>query len=264
MPQPNPVIWRGFIRLITSTEARIQTLLRAFMEKENATLRERRTKGAEVTAVIAELRGLIPEESYRMVRLSYEGAFTPQLRPAGRDIFNERSHFSNVHREAVNLLADNLSSRLGDAAQTLGRRVDDVFRRQGLLAAAEQAMAEQPIKLRSAQLQQRLEAQGMTAFEDVLGRKWRLSRYAEMSVRTTTSEANNRGVVNGVLSLGHDLVRVDKHEHETDVCSPYDGKVFSLTGNTPGYPVLDRVPPFHPNCLHSLLPARENYARKAA
>jgi hypothetical protein len=45
--------------------------------------------------------------------------------------------FTGIHQEAVELLADNLAAKLNDAAVTVGRRAEDVFRREGLRAAAE-------------------------------------------------------------------------------------------------------------------------------
>jgi hypothetical protein len=146
----------------------------------------------------------------------------------------------------------------------VGRRADDVLRRKGLQAATHQALRNLPEDYYGDELTRTYEKEGITGFVDKAHRKWNLSTYSNMVIRTTTGEAQNRAVANTVLGRGLDLVRVDEHPHEPDICTPYQGRVFSLSGTTPGYPPLDRIPPFHPNCRCSILPARENFTDPAA
>lgn len=80
--------------------------------------------------------------------------------------------------------------------------------------------------------------------------------YAEMVARTRTREAQTLGVVNLSLEYGQDLVKVSSHNTLTPLCKDHEGKIYSITGRTKGYPVLtpDNRPPFHPNCWHVLMP----------
>ena len=50
-------------------------------------------------------------------------------------------------------------------------------------------------------------------------------------------------------------MQISVHSGSCPVCLPIQGKVFSLTGNTPGFPVLQnsQKPPIHPNCKHVLV-----------
>jgi hypothetical protein len=57
--------------------------------------------------------------------------------------------------------------------------------------------------------------------------------------------------------LDFDIVQISSHNTTTPVCQKYEGKIFSLRGQTPGLPILDVTPPFHPNCLHILLPRKD-------
>lgn len=94
-------------------------------------------------------------------------------------------------------------------------------------------------------------------FTDRAGRRWDLSVYARMCARTTAAEAASEATINRVLDVGGDLVRVSKHPHPRDACSPFEGRVFSISGQSDVFPRLREVPPFHPNCVHRLRPYRQ-------
>jgi hypothetical protein len=262
MALPHPDSWKALRRLIEATEAKVQNVLHAFLGMQAPSRREQVTRLAEIKEILRRLDDQTPREARKIVELAYDKGARATVKVPQVKLFDPQSNFSNIHREAVDLLADNLSNRLGDASATLGRRVDDVFRKHALRIAAEQALQELPVKYQAGRLRQRLEAEGLTAFEDKAGRRWNLTTYAEMAVRTTVAEAHSQAVVNNMLARKLDLVRVDHHEHEEDVCSPYDGNTYSLTGATEGWPVLDIRPPFHPNCKHTILPSPEAFKHR--
>lgn len=155
-----------------------------------------------------------------------------------------------IHREALEILADNLTAGLNGAAETVGRQIDDLFRRAGLNAAASTVLLGASLAEGTNALTAGLRAANVTAFIDSAGREWQLSRYAEMVVRTNTADAIVRGNVNVAVENGYDLVEVLVIEDERlcEICGPYEGNVYSLAGATEGYEQLDELPPFHPNC----------------
>lgn len=242
-------------------ETEIELVIRKFMGQSAPTRRERMRRAAEIKHLVAEVQKVIPAESKKLVKMEYNnGAHRALTKVPDLRLFEpDKTTFSDINRETVNALADNLKNDLHTATIQVGRRSEDVLRRHGLSQSTISALQNLPDKYQAMVLRRKLERAGITGFVDSAGRKWKLSTYADMVIRTTTSEAQNRAVANSVLGRGLDLVRVDEHKHPNDVCSPYDGKVFSLTGRTPGYPVLEIIPPFHPNCKHSILPARENF-----
>jgi len=83
-------------------------------------------------------------------------------------------------------------------------------------------------------------------------RRFKADYYAELVARTKTRDAQSQGVINTATEYGTDLVEVDSHNTTTAICLPYEGKVFSISGRDPDFPVLFDVPPFHPNCLHNI------------
>lgn len=93
------------------------------------------------------------------------------------------------------------------------------------------------------------------------GRNFTPEYYAELVARTRTREASTQGIINTQADYGLDLVQVSTHVSDVDVCTPYAGRVFSLSGNHPDFPMLDRKPPFHPNCKHVLMPVSETILR---
>lgn len=217
--------------------------------------RYRRDRMAEVREVLQALRGEAKPLTGEVVREAFEvGAenvqgIVPSAELLGRD------NFGAVNRNAVNTLADGLFGRLDGAAVTVGRGVEDVFRREGLRQAARQLLAELPEPSAVKALQEQLRRSGAPPFVDRSGRRWDLEVYARMVVRTTAAEAVAQGTANRMLARGFDLVEIVGDQHPGDECSEYLGKTFSLTGATDGFARLDRLPPFHPNCGHRLKPS---------
>lgn len=170
--------------------------------------------------------------------------------------------FTGPHPLAAQALAENLSLRLGRARDTIGRRVDDVFRRVGLEEVATGVVSGSARREVSAALQARLIREGvtdsLTGFVDARGARWQLDVYSEMVARTTTREAMSAGTRNRMAELALDLVTISSHADPCDLCASYDGNTYSINGSTDGYDVLDQWPPFHPNCIHVATPASAN------
>lgn len=168
-----------------------------------------------------------------------------------------------IQRAAMARLVGGTAQRLDFALDTVGRQVDDIFRKAGLEHAARQLERELPQKAAVELMRRDLAERGVTGFVDRANRRWTLSNYARMALTTTTSEAANRGVADAVKATGRDLIRVSNHHckhHPNDPTNPcriFEGKVLSLTGRTPGVPVLLTLPPWHPFCEHNIGPAPE-------
>lgn len=157
-------------------------------------------------------------------------------------------------------------SYMKQANEVIGRRVDDIARQIGVEQVAQtldqnrtggqtaRAIADE---IRNAPAQGPLkDIDGKRFFQDRIGRNWVPENYARMVTRTTTREAMSEAFIARAKSDGQDLVRVSTHQGGNDDphCGPYDDKLFSLSGTTPGVPVLDEPPPWHPNCKHVLIP----------
>jgi len=88
-------------------------------------------------------------------------------------------------------------------------------------------------------------------------RTYDLKYYSRMVARTRMRKVQTEAVKNTCEQYGNDLVQVSDHSTECEICEPYEGEVFSLSGRHPEYPQLDESPPWHPNCMHNILPTSE-------
>ena len=85
------------------------------------------------------------------------------------------------------------------------------------------------------------------------GARYGVDTYSEMVGRTMSSRVSQQGTFNRFQEHGYDLVRVSSHFNCCDLCAPYEGRIFSLSGRSKKYPPLSqaiRGGLFHPNCLH--------------
>ncbi len=174
----------------------------------------------------------------------------------------EREVFAQVHREAAAAIVEAMLQTTNAALAQIGRRVDDAFRREGMLAVARGIAAGRARVEVSRELEQRLRAAGKPAFVDARGREWPLDRYAEMVARTTTREAMTQGTINRLREHGVTLGQVSAHNAE-DFCRYYENAIVVLEGTHPVYPPISAIqggPPFHPNCVHVLTPFVERLA----
>jgi len=95
---------------------------------------------------------------------------------------------------------------------------------------------------------------GITAFIDKRGRSWNMASYTDMLCRTSSMQIFHQAKTNEYLAHGEDLVIVSSHYPTCDKCAPWNGKVLSLTDETPGYPTMEEAKAaglFHPNCRHT-------------
>jgi hypothetical protein len=90
---------------------------------------------------------------------------------------------------------------------------------------------------------------------------YEIDTYAEMVARTRTREAVTQGIILTSAKFGNDLVQISVHSGACSKCLPYQGRVYSLSGASKDFPMLDARPPFHPDCRHVLTPVVESAMR---
>ena len=221
---------------LNETKAKIQALLQAAESQASA-------------ATAIEIRNAYGKAGQKATQL---------LRDAGADALKDA--FTKADIKRLELLIENATVKFSDISQLVGRRTDDIFRQVSL----EQVTANNSLtrKEMSASLENALNRAGVTTTNsggmrmlNVGGRNFQLSNYAEMVARTTPREAASRAMVGRILDNNRDLVEISSHSSSCDICSEYDGNIYSLSGSSTEYDQLDELPPFHPNCGHVLTPA---------
>lgn len=171
---------------------------------------------------------------------------------------------AQVHKSAVSVLVDDVTLDLLVANQTMKKNVVRFIR-----ATQQQVLEDNQISKMIAQgmiegeTRKQISDRLLSEFEKQLkeekfitinGRNYQPEGYTRMLARSRVAEASNQANVNAALQYGVDLVQVDIHAGSCEVCDPFQGKIYSISGNDPDFPALDERPPYHPNCRHQLLP----------
>lgn len=252
-----------FIARFATTEAELVSYIVTQLANGNlGRLRDRRRAARHVRAALAAFQRRTLPRVPNVVKTGYL---------SGRQRSRAPQRGLNAQdRESIGILVDNLEGRIKDTLTVVGRRTDDIFRKEGLRAAsiAIARQGDEGTAIRAAI--KNLNRRGVTAFTDTSGRQWGLETYARMATRATMQEAEAYGARNLILRQGFDLVIIDypsRRDFNPDsACSPHHKKVYSLTGRTEGYPILEEMPPFHNECLHfiRLAPKAVKERRRAA
>jgi hypothetical protein len=232
---------------------------RVLIEGKLGSLRARRRASNDASAILDQLRGLTEKKAADLVKSSYL---------AGREVSGvTNKSLAEADRQSLQLLIDNLGGRLEDSTTIVGRRVDDVFRREGLRATALAISGPGVVDEKSVTaFRKRLLKEGATAFVDATGRTWHLETYARMALKTTMMEAVNTGAENLIRERGFDIIEIGHlGKYEPDpICDVHHGKKYSLTGRAKDFPLFGPTdkPPYHPNCEHYIKLAREATAER--
>lgn len=232
---------------VTDLQRTRASVLLVQVNREIAILNKRSKKWASKTMPVSYAHGLdITEE---------------RLRALGITKYVNMS--AKIHTGAVNVLIDDVTVDLLVANQTMKKNVVRYIH-----ATQQQALEDKQISrliadgLIQGQTRKEISGRIQTQFEKLLkeekfitinGRNYRPDAYSRLVARTRTLEASNQANVNATLQYGLDLVQVDIHAGSCDICDPFQGKIYSISGNDTEFPALDERPPYHPNCRHVLL-----------
>jgi hypothetical protein len=195
----------------------------------------------------------------------------------------------------VKLLTDNLLANITEAAavtvkniqsaysrakaisrdppeMAVGRLRPDEFRAAGLTAVAAAKASGGGIRTAEAEFMEIIGREGIVSFTDKSGKKWPLTAYANMAVRTTSNQATTAAAI--LADPDRDLYRIVGSGSACPICSKYEGRVYSRSGKNPRYPPMARafgkIDPngpddltnsyltIHPNCTHRWAPFTES------
>lgn len=281
-------ITRGVVGLYRAAEqAILQRVTRALGQGMDAPDWAARRMGALSTLrrAVERILGIVADagaqgiremlaRAYRTGEAAATRSIPAQLLPRDPDAVRAASLVADLVPRAgvVENLATALVADVGERHSNVVRHVEDVYRQ--VIAEATAASVAGGITRREASqiAYQRLVDQGITSFVDRRGRRWRLTSYVEMAVRTVTQRAAVQGETDRLTRLGLPFVIVSNEVQECVRCRPFEGKVLRITPGptgrltvphaTTGAPVtidvLTTLPLAraaglqHPNCRHSI------------
>lgn len=125
---------------------------------------------------------------------------------------------------------ERLSARLRALRALTARELSAVYREAVGAAAAEVVAGAVTRRAAAQHVLDQLARDGVKGFVDRSGRRWALTSYAEMAVRTGVGQAAVDGHVAVLQQAGLDLVQVSDVPRECPLCRPFEGKVLSLGG----------------------------------
>lgn len=253
----------ALIRLFEEAAGLVEKeLLRALSRDAKFTARVKRERLAVISAILARLRSDAigtkkdPGAAWDLIRAGCgEGsdAARSDLVKLGRGPVSR--DLGGIHLDAVRVLYESLTDALDAAITHVGRKANDALRKATLHEVLVAQLAGTDRRGTATALEDNLRSRGIEGFQDSKGRGWTLERYSRMAAATTAHEASTTAALNRYAENGIDLVRwVARPEMGSDSpcerhCKPLDGKVYSISGTTPGYPVLEEAPPLHPYCV---------------
>lgn len=167
--------------------------------------------------------------------------------------------FSKLNQRAINVIVRNTIQDLTNANNFIGRKVQDDIRQAGLDATAQKELTGLTVKQTKKNLINTLIDKNVMAIKTRNGRNMNISAYAETVARSTSREAQNRGLLDTVTTSNRDLVKMSSHLTTCPVCAPLQGRVYSISGTSTEYPPLEVAyggvhANIHPNCRHLILP----------
>lgn len=188
----------------------------------------------EVAEVLADLSKGVPGAVERAVGLAYNRGIATagaELTAAGL----AHGAFAEVQPTgAVAALVSETMDRITPMSFQIRRAAMDVYQQVVTQATAQTALGTVTRREASRMVLTRLAQAGVTGFRDTAGRNWNMASYAEMAVRSSTSNAMLQGHTDRVRELGIDTVIVNDAPEECKVCRPFEGRVLSLSGRTTG------------------------------
>lgn len=97
------------------------------------------------------------------------------------------------------------------------------------------------------------------------GARQPVDKYAAMVARTARIETSNVAMLYQALTDNNDLVYCDTVPNTCDICSVYQGRIYSISGKDKRYPSLydtafkKGYSIIHPNCRHQFFPYEPNF-----
>ncbi|WP_394136839.1 phage minor capsid protein [Cytobacillus oceanisediminis] len=111
--------------------------------------------------------------------------------------------------------------------------------------------------------------EGIPALKDKAGRKWSTEAYVSMVTRSMSNNVANEMQFVRMDEYGLDLVEVSSHSGARPRCAPFQGRIFSRSGNSNKYPALSSTSYGEAaglrgvNCRHVFYPYIEGFSKRS-
>ena len=183
-------------------------------------------------AVVDELGRAVSLDVHDAVAEAYNVGHRAAVDELGALSDNARRLVDDVtpNAQALDRLAEQTVTVLTDRHRSILRTVVDRFRAVVAEVTATPLLGTGTRRQATQDAMRRWADQGVTSFVDQSGRRWQLTSYAEMAVRTSVARAAVEAHTRALTDAGIDLVTVSNAPRECPLCRPWEGRVLTLTG----------------------------------
>ncbi|MGI5350217.1 phage minor capsid protein [Streptomyces sp. CA-250714] len=224
--------------------------------------------------VVDELGKAVTLEVFDVVAEAYNTGHRAAVAELGALSDDARALVDDVtpNAQAVDRLAQEAVDVVTSTHRSILRAVVDRFRAIVAEVTATPLLGTGTRRQATQDAMRRFADEGIRAFVDKAGRRWQLTSYAEMAVRTSVARAATEAHMRTLSDAGIDLVIVSDAPRECPLCRPWEGRVLAINGptgkRTVEHAIEDgRMVPVkvagaldearlaglqHPNCRHSV------------
>lgn len=192
------------------------------------------------------------------VPLVYKAFGTEALKDARKLRPGIGKELSQIHEEAQRALADDAYLKFGNLRAQIQRSAQETVQLAKQTKIREQLAAGQALGLDArdiaGEVEKTIKDQGVVGLITRSGSQLQVDDYAQMLTETMLANSARDGTKNVALEFGFDLVRVTTHGSDHPECAKFEGKVLSLSGDTPGVWSIEQATDeglFHPRCKHN-------------
>jgi hypothetical protein len=187
------------------------------------------------------------EKAKRFRAARHERAEKALIKATLKDLYKANRTIRDIAEQYIGLLAEGkrgieqLQAMTGAEKKMIGEWADE---------AVKEGLARQTLKNQIRDyLTEKLKGQ---SFIRINGRNYNAGKYADLVARVRMRDAATQATLNSAAEYDHDLVEIPYKDNSCEICQKIEGQVYSISGNTPGYPVLteEKKTPIHPRCRH--------------
>lgn len=199
----------------------------------------------------AQVSGSLSAGSFVGVPL-FQGSFAERISDKAREILKDYPQ----HLTMYGVFQEQAYQGVASTRLPVVRNTMDVVRDLSILSSNSAYVNADSLTRRqlSQEIMRPFLDKGVTGVVYKDGRTVQLDSYAEMVARTQTGNAARQANFNRLQEYGVDLVLISQHYPTSDLCAPYQGRVFSISGSSEKYPALSTAISgglYHANCKHS-------------
>lgn len=226
----------------------INTSFIAAIEDEKKQKEHQQFMDAVLSAWLALMFANFEEDLYNSAQIGIDEA-DKQLKSKNITTVADENINVDIFENQVQTRLDSVKSDFTTLAEEIKSNNSSIFKDLNAKITKEQRE-----KL-SNELLSILKKNGITHFYDKAGHQWQIETYVKMRTLTELMQAERLSFFTRATQYGVDLVKIihlNIHP-QCELCIPFNGKILSINGNTPGYMTIQEAAMqglFHPNCDH--------------